>query len=139
MDRQLIEQKLASLARCVKRVESRCLVQGSELSGDLDSQDVAALNLTRAIGLCVDVALLLISTWGEETPSSMASSFEPLVLRGIITPDMATELRHAVGFRNVIVHNYEAVNWGVVQLVIASRLALFKDFAARVMACAQSA
>jgi uncharacterized protein YutE (UPF0331/DUF86 family) len=66
-------------------------------------------------------------------PSSMATSFEPLVSKGVIDRKTADELRLAVGFRNVVVHNYEAIDWNRVAPVIEDRLELFRMFAAQVI------
>jgi len=61
MDQSLINQKLESLRRCVMRLEDRCPSNVEALQKDLDAQDILALNLTRAIQLCVDLA----SHWSE--------------------------------------------------------------------------
>ena len=52
MAEQLIEQKLESLRRCVSRVRERMPTTSETLADDPDSQDIVALNLTRAIQLC---------------------------------------------------------------------------------------
>ena len=103
------------------------------IDDDPDAHDCVALNLVRAIGLSADVALHLISSWGAETPSTMAASFEPLVSRGVLTRAVADELGRAVGFRNVVVHDYEAVDWALVVPVLDARLSLFKTFAASIL------
>ena len=136
MDSAVVRQKLASIERCVRRIEAcqaRLARPGERIDDDLDAHDSVALNLVRAIGLCADVALHLISGWSVETPSTMAASFEPLVSRGVLTHAVADELRRAVGFRNVVVHDYEAVDWALVLPVLDARLSLFKTFAASIL------
>jgi uncharacterized protein YutE (UPF0331/DUF86 family) len=128
MDSAVVRQKLASIERCVRRIEACQPRLEKSIDEDPDAHDSVALNLVRAIGLSADVALHLISGWGAETPASMATSFEPLVAHRVLTREMADELRRAVGFRNVVVHNYEAVNWAFVLPVLDARLALFKTF-----------
>ena len=57
MDRLILAEKLESLRRCVARIE-RWRVDSSEtLAADVDAQDILALNLTRAVQLCVDMAV----------------------------------------------------------------------------------
>jgi hypothetical protein len=58
MDWDLIEQKLESLRRCIGRVRERCPESAAILSRDYDAQDILALNLTRAVQLCVDIAIV---------------------------------------------------------------------------------
>ncbi len=55
MDRQVIEQKLESLRRCLLRVTEKCPVDAETLVRDVDAQDIITLNLTRAVQLSVDL------------------------------------------------------------------------------------
>jgi uncharacterized protein YutE (UPF0331/DUF86 family) len=55
MDREVIEQKLESLRHCVRRIESRCPADAQTLASDPDLQDIVALNLSRAVQVCVDI------------------------------------------------------------------------------------
>lgn len=56
MDRLILAEKLEALRRCVRRVEARRTKTVEALQGDPDRQDILALNLTRAVQLCVDMA-----------------------------------------------------------------------------------
>lgn len=55
MDRQLIEEKLESLRRCIQRVEDKCPDTVDQLELDLDAQGIVSLNLTRAVQITVDI------------------------------------------------------------------------------------
>jgi hypothetical protein len=48
MDREVVEQKLESLRRCLKRIETKCPANAEILMADCDLQDIIALNLSRA-------------------------------------------------------------------------------------------
>jgi uncharacterized protein YutE (UPF0331/DUF86 family) len=47
----------------------------------------------------------------------------------VIDADVAERMRKAVGFRNIAVHNYEAINWEVVMAIAQQHLGDFDDFA----------
>ena len=49
MDRDLIEAKLESLRRCVRRIEAKTPAGPEALHEDLDLQDIIVLNLERAV------------------------------------------------------------------------------------------
>ena len=49
MDRNLIEQKLESLRRCLRRAKEKCPKEVDILAKDYDAQDILTLNLTRAV------------------------------------------------------------------------------------------
>ena len=51
MDREVVDQKLESLRRCLLRIESKCPVDAAVLAADFDLQDIVALNLSRAVQL----------------------------------------------------------------------------------------
>jgi len=131
MDQALINQKLESLRRCVVRLEERCPNSAAALQADLDAQDILTLNLTRAIQLCVDIASHWIAEHHELTsPITMGQSFEVLAERGVITHDLADDMRKSVGFRNIVVHNYETVDWMIVFTICYRHLDQFRRFAA---------
>lgn len=130
MDQVLINQKLESLRRCIVRLESRCPETVEALEADLDAQDILSLNLTRAVQLCVDIASHWIAEHHELTsPITMGQSFEVLAERQVISRELADNLRKSVGFRNIVVHNYEVVNWQVVFTICRDHLDQFRQFA----------
>ena len=75
MDQLILEQKLESLRRCIKRVEEKTPSRVSRLIQDPDIQDILVLNLTRAVQLCVDIGSHVISTSEETTPTTMGDVF----------------------------------------------------------------
>ena len=133
MDREVIEQKLESLRRCLKRIEEKCPSSVDKLAGDLDLQDIMALNLTRAIQLCVDIGVHLVAGTDAMPPATMGQTFDVLAELGYINTELAMRMKKAVGFRNVAVHNYEAINWQIVHAIATRHLSDFKDFAQAVV------
>ena len=129
MDRRLIDEKLESLRRCVERVESKCPQSAKMLVEDLDRQDIIALNLTRAVQLCVDIASHIISESEFKAPDTMAGVFQTLLEMDVIDFALAERMKKAVGFRNIAVHSYEDVNWEIVYSICSQRTKDFKSFA----------
>ena len=130
MDEQLVAQKLESLRRCIQRVESRLPADLDALLNDLDAQDIVSLNLTRAVQLCVDIASHWLAEHTEvSAPKTMGQAFEALARAQVIDSELATRMRKSVGFRNVMVHNYDDVNWEIVYAICSKHLDDFKSFA----------
>lgn len=132
MDRLVLQEKLESLARCVRRVEQKrppCL---DILVADPDIQDILVLNLSRAVQLCVDIGSHVISNSDAPAPQTMGEVFSTLATLGVISGELATRLRSAVGFRNIAVHNYDRVDWAIVFAISARYLDDFRAFAAAV-------
>jgi uncharacterized protein YutE (UPF0331/DUF86 family) len=133
VDREIIDQKLESLRRAVRRVAEKCPESAGELASDFDAQDVVALNLTRAVQLCVDIGAHLIAGTEVKAPDTMGQVFDALVQTGIVDANLASRLKKAVGFRNIAVHNYQAIDWTIVHAICRKRLNDFEEFAKVVM------
>lgn len=133
MDREVIEQKLESLRRCLQRVADKCPPDPETLARDPDLQDIIALNLTRAVQLCVDIGAHLIVGMEVPPPDTMGQTFDALAQAGVINEGLAMQLKKAVGFRNIAVHNYEAIDWAIVHAIASHHLEDFTAFA-KVMA-----
>ncbi|MFA7239205.1 MAG: DUF86 domain-containing protein [Sulfuricellaceae bacterium] len=133
MDWPLIEQKLESLRRALQRVKEKCPEDVEALINDYDAQDILALNLTRAIQLCVDIGAHLISSTEFPPPDTMGETFDVLNKAAIIPPELANRMKKAVGFRNLAVHNYEAINWTIVHIIAKHHLTDFEVFAKSVV------
>ena len=71
MDREVIEQKLESLRRCLQRVAEKCPSDPDRLGRDPDLQDIVTLNLSRAVQLCVDLGAHLIADLDVSPPDTM--------------------------------------------------------------------
>ena len=128
MDREIVEQKLESLRRCLQRLEDKCPSSAEILAGDLDLQDIVALNLSRAVQISVDIGAHLIAGMNVSPPGTMGQTFDILAQANVITGEIATNLKKAVGFRNIAVHNYERINWRIVHSIVKYRLVDFVEF-----------
>lgn len=72
MDRLILNEKLESLRRCVQRIEERRAESVEALRHDPDRQDILSLNLTRAVQLCVDIAVHILADTNAPAPQTMA-------------------------------------------------------------------
>lgn len=129
MDRDVIEQKLESLRRCLARIASKCPEQPEVLAADPDLQDIVSLNLSRAVQLCVDIGAHLVADLGVPPPETMGQTFDLLAQAGLLRPELAMSLKKAVGFRNIAVHDYQAINWRIVHSIVKLHLGDFTEFA----------
>jgi uncharacterized protein YutE (UPF0331/DUF86 family) len=129
MDRNLVEAKLESLRRCVERIAAKTPSSADQLTQDPDLQDIIALNLQRAVQLSVDLASHLIAETDARPPSTMAENFESLKNLQFISPALSERMMKAVGFRNIAVHSYQAIDWNIVFQICSHRLEDFRQFA----------
>jgi len=129
MDWDVIERKLESLRRSLGRVKEKCPANADALAKDSDLQDILALNLTRAVQLSVDIGAHFVSDLDVPPPDTMGEIFDILSGADIISLELAGSMKKAVGFRNLAVHNYDAINWAIVYAIATDHLSDFGDFA----------
>ena len=137
-DRDLISAKLESLRRCLDRIIAHTPAHSDALLADYDGQDIIALNLQRAVQLCVDLGSHIIGANRWSAPDTMAGVFPVLTQHEVISQDLGRRLERAVGFRNISVHEYQEVDWQRVYRIISEDLEVFREFARAVLASAPS-
>jgi uncharacterized protein YutE (UPF0331/DUF86 family) len=108
---------LRELSRRLRRIEAKRPPSVKALAADEDLQDILARNLEVAIQTCADIAFHLCGAHGG-VPTTAGEAFEGLAKRGLIERRLAERLQRAVGFRNVLVHEYTEVDWKIVMQVI---------------------
>ena len=128
MDKEVLQTKLEALIRCVHRIKDQNISSLEELESNLDKQEIIILNLQRAVQICVDIGNHILLEYKTPTPSTMAETFKYLADNKILSPENAEDLSHAVGFRNIAVHQYENLDCKIIYAIITSHLDDFKTF-----------
>lgn len=128
MDKEVLETKLEALIRCIHRIKDQNITTLEELESNLDKQEIIILNLQRAVQICVDIGNHILLDYNTQTPSTMAETFKYLAENKLISEQNALDLSHAVGFRNIAVHQYENIDCKIVYGIITSHLDDFKFF-----------
>ena len=134
MDKDVVLNKLESLRHCLQRVQDKTPVSVDLLVDDYDLQDIIALNLERAIQICVDIGLHIISDLDIPVPETMAQTFEFLRKAELLDAVTAERMIKSVGFRNTAVHAYQKIDWDIVYSIITEHLNDFKAFAQQIFA-----
>ena len=66
-------------------------------------------------------------------PTAAAEAFSELAKRGLIDRRLAGRLQLAVGFRNVLVHEYTELDWKIVMQVMRTGTRDLADFGKAVL------
>lgn len=128
MDRLIVARKLDSLQRCLARVKAKCPSDADTLAGDVDLQDIVVLNLSRAVQLCVDLAMHALTGIDAAPPETMGQAFDRLAEAGRIDASLARDMKRSVGFRNIAVHNYSEMDWHIVHAIATRHMDDFRRF-----------
>ena len=62
----------------------------------------------------------------------MGETFDLLAAEGVISAALSKRTRGAVGFRNIAVHSYQAIDWDIVHTITHEGMDDFRQFAAAV-------
>jgi len=125
MENDVILKKMDSLQRCIKRIEEKSPDNWDSIEEDYDLQDILTVNLERAVQISVDIGLQIFVQINLKPPDTMSEVFTILEEHKVLTPGIARNLKKAVGFRNIAVHEYEEINWEIVQSICTKHV---KDF-----------
>ncbi len=104
MNDVLINKKI-SIERCVGQIQKYYALE-SDLPFDKDHlrQDAIAMNLQRAVELCIDSANHLVRRKKLGLPQESRESFDLLNEAGLIEQERTNRLKAMVDFRNILVH-----------------------------------
>lgn len=129
VDRDIIWAKISTMERHLDRVNTKRQVSLEEFLGDLDRQESILFNLQMAIQNCIDMAAHIVSEEGLGIAGSTNELFYLLEERGFIGTDLAERMVRAVGFRNLVVHEYGKVDLEVIFRVSQENVKDLEEFA----------
>jgi uncharacterized protein YutE (UPF0331/DUF86 family) len=125
--------KAATIERCVARARAEYAAAGEHFATDFTRQDAAVLNIQRACEAALDMSHHLIRRDRLGVPQSARDVFELLHQAGWLGADLATSLKNMVGFRNIAVHDYQALLLPITVSVITQHLCEFLQFSAALL------
>ena len=109
VDKDLILAKASSIKRRLKRVEEKSNIELQAFLNDIDLQESILFNLQISIQNCIDIAAHIISDEGLGVPGSASEMFYLLEENGYLDNTITEKIIRAVGFRSLIVHEYEKI------------------------------
>lgn len=132
VDRDLVLKKLAFIETCVR--ELRTLARLALIDRDVREERFVVHTLQLAVQAALDIASHVVSDLRLGEPETNRQLFELLRKAGWLSDPLAATMRDIAGFRNVVVHGYEAVDLGIVRDIAEHRLEDLLDFVAAVRA-----
>jgi len=127
MGNDVIYNKVEIIERCFKRI-NEVYDNNTENLKDYTKQDSIILNIQRICEACIDLAMHIVSEKKLGIPQNSRDAFEVLCSNGMINIDLMNKLKAMVGFRNIAVHNYQAINLKIVQAIIEKHLGDIREF-----------
>ncbi len=135
MDEVLLN-KAEVIERCMDRVREEYVGREDELEKNFTRQDAIVLNVQRACEAAIDAAMHIVRTHRLGVPQQSRDAFALLESAGLLDTELSRRLQAMVGFRNVAVHNYQALSIPVLRSILEHRLDDFRKFSSRIIAVA---
>lgn len=129
----IVLNKIDTITRCIKRIHDVYEENSANLT-DPTKQDSIILNLQRACEASIDLAMHIVAVKRLGLPQNSRDSFELLCRAGMITKDTTTRLKSMAGFRNIAIHDYQAIQMEIVVSIIEVHLQDFDLFIKEILA-----
>lgn len=115
--------KKESIERCVRQIRRYYALPGeTDFLEDHLKQDAIAINMQRACEQAIDLANHAIKVKKMGIPKDSRDSFRLLAQNGVIPDSLADKLCRMIGFRNVLVHEYQDCDISLMVDIIENRL-----------------
>ncbi len=124
----VILNKSATMERCIKRIEEEYRGYEDDFAKNHTKQDSIILNLERLCQAAIDLAAYLVKINNLGVPQESRELFQLLEKHGTISVKLSKNLQAMVGFRNLAVHDYQALNLDIVRAIIEKNLTDFQSF-----------
>jgi uncharacterized protein YutE (UPF0331/DUF86 family) len=110
VDERRLRRLLQQVSDAVGYLRARAGGDRAAIRRDVDRLAALKYFFVTAIEGCLDVAQHLCADQGWGPPATNADAMRLLARHGVLADDLGGALARAVGFRNVLVHGYAAVD-----------------------------
>jgi uncharacterized protein YutE (UPF0331/DUF86 family) len=125
----VLMNKAATIERCIARAREEYNADPDGFATNFTRQDAAVLNIQRACEAALDMGNHLIRRDKLGISQSSRDVFTLLEQAGRIDAPTAHSMRQMVGFRNVAVHEYQALVLPITVNIITQHLDDFARYA----------
>lgn len=131
-DRDVVLAKVTTIQKCLERIRDVTSLDPASLD-DINRQDIFVLNLQRAIQASIDLASHIVASEGLGLPETVRDNFALLRDKKVIDPETASKMEKMTGFRNIAIHDYQALNLDILKSILTGNLKDLEDFYAAVL------
>lgn len=124
----VIENKISSIKKYLKILQQFNKYSKTTIQHDIIIRGSLERYLYLAIQSTIDLAEAIISYKQYRKPSTFSEAFDILYEEHIITKTLTTKLIHMTGFRNIMAHDYEQIDYDIVYNVLHKNITDIKKF-----------
>jgi uncharacterized protein YutE (UPF0331/DUF86 family) len=110
VDKSVLAKKVAAIRDAVARIREVLPDSADAFRADRTAREIVVLNLFIGLQESIAIATHWLADEGWDVPQSYGEAFMVLANRQIVERELAARLRAASGLRNLIAHQYGAVD-----------------------------
>lgn len=123
---------MTTVERCIHRIHE--VYEGNPKNlEDFTKQDSIILNIKRACEASIDLGMYMVSKQKLGTPKTSCEAFALMQEAGLLEKDLAKTLMNMVGFRNIAVHDYHALQLDILEAILEKHIDDFKVFSKKLL------
>ncbi len=126
----VLENKVSAIQGYLKILERYKGYTLEEIKSNVDIRGALERYLYLAVQATIDLAEAVIVFKNYRKPTTFRDSFYILEEQGIIDLPLSEKLALMVGFRNILAHDYERIDYSVVYDVLHSGVKDIEEFSA---------
>lgn len=128
VDTETVLEKLRHIRAALKRIREKSPASKEELFGNPDTQDVILRNLQNALQGCLDIASHVVADEGWGKPTKSGEFFILLADQKVIPKELAASFVRLIKFRNILVHEYAALDFDKTWTIVHQELSKIDAF-----------
>lgn len=126
----IIENKISAVKKYLDILKRYKKYSREEIEHDIDIRGAVERYLYLAAQATIDLTEAAVAYKKFRKPTSMSEAFSILNEEKIISLELAENLIKMTGFRNVMAHDYEDINYDIVYDVLHNKLNHIKELIA---------
>ncbi|OGC48021.1 MAG: hypothetical protein A3A94_00120 [Candidatus Portnoybacteria bacterium RIFCSPLOWO2_01_FULL_43_11] len=129
----VIENKISAVKKYLKILDGYKKHSRKEIENDLNIRGAVERYLYLAAQATIDLAESLIAYKNFRKPTTMSEAFYILNEEKIIPAELTAKMVGLVGFRNIVAHDYEKIDYDIVYDILQNRLEDIKKFLTKLL------
>lgn len=113
-----MQSRLRAITQNVQHLEAETIALESRRADPIWMAGIKYWLVT-AVEACIDIAQHMAGSEGWRLPTDNGDAMRVLAENGVLDPALADRMRMAVGFRNIVIHEYARVD----ERIVLDRLA----------------
>ncbi len=123
-----IENKITSVRKYLKILSNFEKYSRKEIENDVNIRGAAERYLYLAAQSVIELAEAVISFKNLRKPTTLKEGFEILEEEKLISVELREKMINMVGFRNIVAHDYEKIDYDIVYDILQNKLTDIDDF-----------